>query len=169
MPCSRSAASPSTSSAKSRSSPCVPCFFEVLLERSDEIVGGEAGVVEHSADQRRLAVVDGAAGDEPQQGPFGRGSFVRRHWRRSQGSAVHRTFPLAARDCNTWLRLGEFSVRRHAPEPRRNTPCSSRCRPHSFFTSLSHHQRPARSCSDRRRRACRARSRSTNSLSHANR
>jgi hypothetical protein len=28
MPCSRSASSPSTSSAKSMSSPVVPCFFE---------------------------------------------------------------------------------------------------------------------------------------------
>ena len=84
MPCSRSAASPSTSSAKSSSSPCVPCFFEILLQRGEQVVVREAGVVQQAADQRRLAVVDRAAGDEAQQRLFA----GEPRWRAASGAAI---------------------------------------------------------------------------------
>ena len=67
MPCSRSAARPSTSSAKSSSPPCVPTFLRVGLERGELVLEDQLGVVEQPADQRALAVVDAAAGDEAQQ------------------------------------------------------------------------------------------------------
>ena len=67
MPCSRSASSPSTSSAKSMSSPFVPCLLRIALERGELVLEDQLGVVEQPADQRRLAVVDRAAGQEAQQ------------------------------------------------------------------------------------------------------
>jgi hypothetical protein len=57
---------PSTSSAKSMSSPCVPCFG-CRLERASWSSNISLRVVQQPADQRRLAVVDAAAGDEAQQ------------------------------------------------------------------------------------------------------
>ena len=67
MPCSRSASSPSTSRAKSISSPVVPWRAEVLRQRRELILEDQLGVVQQPADQRRLAVIDRAAGDEAQQ------------------------------------------------------------------------------------------------------
>ena len=68
MPCSRSAARPSTSSAKSSSPPCVPC---ALASRASSAASWSSKtqlrVVQQAADQRALAVVDAAAGDEAQQ------------------------------------------------------------------------------------------------------
>ena len=67
MPCSRSASSPSTSSAKSMSSPAVPCFCESRFEVGDLVLHQEVRIVEQPADQRGLAVVDAAAGQEAQR------------------------------------------------------------------------------------------------------
>ena len=67
MPCSRSASSPSTSSAKSMSSPVVPSLLRILLQRRQMILEQQLGIVEQPADQRGLAVVDAAAGEEAQQ------------------------------------------------------------------------------------------------------
>ena len=67
MPCSRSAERPSTSSAKSRSPPRVPHLLRVGRQRRELIVEDHLRFVEQPADQRRLAVVDAAAGDEAQQ------------------------------------------------------------------------------------------------------
>ena len=67
MPCSRSADRPSTSSAKSSSSPRVPTFFESARERRELILEDHLRLVQQPADQRRLAVVHAAAGDEAQQ------------------------------------------------------------------------------------------------------
>ena len=67
MPCSRSAARPSTSSAKSSSPPCVPSLLRVGLERGELVLEEHLRFVEQPADQRALAVVDAAAGDEAQQ------------------------------------------------------------------------------------------------------
>ena len=67
MPCSRSAASPSTSSAKSSSPPRVPTFLRVGRQRRELILEDHLGFVQQPADQRRFAVVDAAAGDEAQQ------------------------------------------------------------------------------------------------------
>jgi hypothetical protein len=58
MPCSRSAARPSTSSAKSMSRPCVPTSLGVGFERGELVLEDHLGFVEQPADQRRLAVVD---------------------------------------------------------------------------------------------------------------
>ena len=67
MPCSRSASSPSTSSAKSMSSPLRAVLLRIALERGQLVLEDQLGVVEQPADQRRLAVVDRAAGQEAQQ------------------------------------------------------------------------------------------------------
>ena len=67
MPCSRSASRPSTSSAKSTSSPVVPCLLRIALERGELVLEDLLGVGKQPADQRRLAVVDRAAGEKPQQ------------------------------------------------------------------------------------------------------
>ena len=51
-------------------------FPGVVVERAELVVEDRAGLVEHAADQGRLAVIDGAAGDEAQQRMltgFGRG------------------------------------------------------------------------------------------------
>jgi hypothetical protein len=45
----------------------VPVPRRVLLQRGQVVVGDQPGVVEQAADQRALAVVDAAAGDEAQQ------------------------------------------------------------------------------------------------------
>ena len=66
MPCSRSAARPSTSRAKSSSPPWVPTFLRVGLEGREVVLEDELGVVEQPADEGALAVVDAAAGDEAQ-------------------------------------------------------------------------------------------------------
>ena len=66
MPCSRSASSPSTSSAKSMSAPVVPCFLESLLQRGELVVEDQLLLIKQPSDQGRLAVVDGAAGEEAQ-------------------------------------------------------------------------------------------------------
>ena len=67
MPCSRSAARPSTSSAKSSSPPCVPTFFE----SASSAASWSSKIIFDSYSRRpisvRLAVVDAAAGDEAQQ------------------------------------------------------------------------------------------------------
>ena len=67
MPCSRSADSPSTSSAKSILSPCVPWRLLSLSQRVELVVEDLLALVEQPPDQRRLAVIDAAAGDEAQQ------------------------------------------------------------------------------------------------------
>ena len=67
MPCSRSASSPSSRSAKSRSPPWVPTLRESTSERREVVLEHELRLVEQAADQRRLAVVDAAAGDEAQE------------------------------------------------------------------------------------------------------
>ncbi len=67
MPCSRSAASPSTRSAKSSAPPCVPTRFEIGLERLQMILEDQLRFIEQPPDQCRLAVIDAAAGDEAQQ------------------------------------------------------------------------------------------------------
>ena len=54
MPCSRSASSPSASSEKS-------------VEPLELVLRHRAAIVQHAADQGRLAVVDRAAGEEAQQ------------------------------------------------------------------------------------------------------
>jgi hypothetical protein len=66
MPCSRSAARPSTSSAKSILSPWVPSLG-VRFEGGELVFEHHLGIVEQAADQGRLAVIDGAAGDEAEQ------------------------------------------------------------------------------------------------------
>ena len=62
MPCSRSAARPSTSRSEIERAvaPAVP------LQRRDLVVGQHPAVVEQPPDQGRFAVVDRAAGDEAQ-------------------------------------------------------------------------------------------------------
>ena len=64
IPCSRSAARPSTSSAKSRSPPWVPTFFESASQGRQVVLEDQLRVVEQPADERALAVVDTPAGDE---------------------------------------------------------------------------------------------------------
>ena len=66
MPCSRSAARPSTSSAKSISWPCVPTFPGIGFELAELVLEDHLGIVQQPPDQRRLAVIDAAAGDEAQ-------------------------------------------------------------------------------------------------------
>ena len=85
MPCSRSASRPSTSSAKSMSSPVVPNFLRVLFERREMIFEQQLGIVEQPADQRGLAVIDAAAGEEAQQ----RLLFLRREECLEIGRGVH--------------------------------------------------------------------------------
>ena len=67
MPCSRSACRPSTSSARSGTSPVVPQRRLSVGDRRELVVEYLARVVQQAADQRALAVVDRAAGDETQQ------------------------------------------------------------------------------------------------------
>ena len=67
MPCSRSASSPSTSSAKSMLVAGRAVFAESRLERGRAGRRRSARRREQPADQRRLAVVDRAAGEEAQQ------------------------------------------------------------------------------------------------------
>jgi hypothetical protein len=67
MPCSRSAARPSTSRAKSISLALGADLLGVGFERRQLVLEDHLAVVEQPADQRRLAVVDRAAGDEAQQ------------------------------------------------------------------------------------------------------
>ena len=69
MPCSRSAASPSTSSAKSMSPSLRPEAARVAFQPRQLIVEELVRVVQQPADQRRLAVVDRATGDEAQNVP----------------------------------------------------------------------------------------------------
>ena len=66
MPCSRSASSPSTSSAKSMSSPVVPWRALSRCSAASWSSIDQLGVVQQPADQGRLAVVDRAAGQEAQ-------------------------------------------------------------------------------------------------------
>ena len=49
------------------SSSVVPNFFEVALERRKLVVEDEFLLVEQAADQGRLAVVDGTAGEQTQR------------------------------------------------------------------------------------------------------
>ena len=67
MPCSRSAARPSTSSAKSMSSPCVPWRRLSAASAASWSSNSSLRVVQQAPDQRALAVVHAAAGDEAQQ------------------------------------------------------------------------------------------------------
>jgi hypothetical protein len=67
MPCSRSAARPSSSSAKSIASPWVPWRAAVAFQRGELVVVELLALVQQAPDQRALAVVDAAAGDEAQQ------------------------------------------------------------------------------------------------------
>jgi hypothetical protein len=67
MPCSRSASSPSTSSARSTSSPVVPWRRLARVTASMLVLEDHLGLVEQASDQGRLAVVDRAAGEEAQQ------------------------------------------------------------------------------------------------------
>ncbi len=68
MPCSRSASSPSTSSAKSISSPVGAEFLGVFFQRGQRVFEQQLGVVEQPPDQGGFAVIDAAAGEEAQQG-----------------------------------------------------------------------------------------------------
>ena len=67
MPCCRSSSRPSVSSARSISPPVVPCFVRVLLDRGELIFVDHLRFEEQPADERALAVIDAAAGDEAQQ------------------------------------------------------------------------------------------------------
>ena len=67
MPCSRSAARPSTSSAKSMFCALRADLLRVRLQRRELILEDHLRVVQQPADQRRFAVIDAAAGDEAQQ------------------------------------------------------------------------------------------------------
>ena len=78
MPCSRSASRPSSSSAKSMFSPCVPCLTLSFFRRRKLVLEDQLGVVEQPADQRGLAVVDRAAGEEAQHALFGGREFAHR-------------------------------------------------------------------------------------------
>ena len=86
MPCSRSASSPSTSSAKSMSLAGGAVLDAVAFQRRELVVEDQLGVVEQPADQRRLAVIDAAAGEEAQQADLllARQEMLQR--RRSAGS-----------------------------------------------------------------------------------
>ena len=66
MPCSRSAPSPSSSSAKSRFSPCVPQRREFLIERDKLVVHYRLRIKQKPAQQRGLAVIHRAAGEDPE-------------------------------------------------------------------------------------------------------
>ena len=55
------------SSAGSKSPPVVPCVARVALDRGELILVDHLGFVEQLADERALAVVDAAAGQEAQQ------------------------------------------------------------------------------------------------------
>ena len=68
MPCSRSAASPSTSSAKSISWPWVPTSLAVGFQRGQLVFEDHLAVIEQPPDQRGLAVIHRPAGDESQHG-----------------------------------------------------------------------------------------------------
>ena len=67
------------------SSPVVPNFFEVALERRKLVVEDELLLVEHPPDEGRLAVVDRAAGEETQE--FGRAAGIER------ASRLHQKYP----------------------------------------------------------------------------
>ncbi len=58
---------PSTSSARSTSSPVVPTFLESRVMASRLILVDHLGIVQQAPDQGALAVVDVAAGEEAQQ------------------------------------------------------------------------------------------------------
>ena len=68
MPCSRSACRPSTSSAKSRSPPARADLLRVGDQRRELILEHHLRVVQQASDERALAIVHAAAGDEAQQG-----------------------------------------------------------------------------------------------------
>jgi hypothetical protein len=68
MPCSRSASRPSTSSAKSTSLALRAVAAAVARAGARAGRRAAAGLVQQAADQRALAVVDAAAGDEAQSG-----------------------------------------------------------------------------------------------------
>ena len=65
MPCSRSARRPSVSSARSTVRIAAPA--RRLLDRRELVLEDALGVVQQPADERALAVVDGACGGEAQQ------------------------------------------------------------------------------------------------------
>ena len=67
MPCSRSADSPSTSRAKSIFVALRPVPLAVAFQRGELVVEDLLALVQQPADQRRLAVIDAAAGDEAQK------------------------------------------------------------------------------------------------------
>ena len=67
MPCSRSASSPSTSSAKSISLAGGAVTCGILGQRGQLVFEDQLGIVQQPPDQGRLAVVHRPAGDEAQQ------------------------------------------------------------------------------------------------------
>ena len=68
MPCSRSAFRPSVSRARSISpAPVVPTLLAVAFHGGELVLVDHLGVVQQPADERALAVVDAAAGEEAQQ------------------------------------------------------------------------------------------------------
>ena len=67
IPCSRSAASPSTNRAKSIFRPCVPIRLAVGCQGGELILEDHLAVIKKTSDQRRFAVIHRAAGDESQQ------------------------------------------------------------------------------------------------------
>ena len=67
MPCSRSALRPSIRRAGSKPPPVVPWTFGVAGDGGELVLVDHAGVVEQAADEGRLAVVHGAAGQQAQQ------------------------------------------------------------------------------------------------------
>ncbi len=67
IPCSRSAARPSTNKAKSIFCPCVPIRLLSAVKRGELILEDHLAVVKKPPDQGRFAVVHRTAGDESQQ------------------------------------------------------------------------------------------------------
>ena len=73
MPCSRSAARPSTKQGEVEFAALGADLLRVGLQRREVVLEDQLRVVEQAADQRALAVVDAAAGDEAQHATCARG------------------------------------------------------------------------------------------------
>jgi len=94
MPCSRSAVRPSRSSAKVQVPTLGADLLGVGLQRRQLVLEQHLRLVQHAADQRALAVVDTAAGDEAQQALVLVGLQVLLDVRRDQvGDVGHQKYP----------------------------------------------------------------------------